>query len=400
MTAPERLTGLSQDSPTSQRRRTAAIAAIESPTSKRTPRATRTANKTTRLELNGVEDKDTFGSPAKKKKVETGTTGELPTALPLGATPKKTKPRKEVKQEKEDTQEQEPQVEETSAKAKRIGKVEEDQEPADPQFDGNTSKTVKRKRVVKVKEEEEENEVSKPSPKKAKRKKAPEVEVDRIVDNEASPTKIQRKTEVKEAEEDGQEGENGQKKVIRKRKTKEEKELEAMPIAARTDGLRMFIGAHVSGAKGRSFSTYIATIELRLFPNLGVQNSVTNCLHIGYIVSKSGKIAIANMSLAEMPLPCSSNHRKNGRTLLCKTNTEINSYHYAVSTSTTQQGISLIPIAKVDSISLTNHSIQSYPASRLLPRQSRPRRHRKGHPSLQCLPGRSPPLRISRYQTL
>lgn len=52
------------------------------------------------------------------------------------------------------------------------------------------------------------------------------------------------------------------KKVKRKRKTKEEKEAEAMPLASRTIGLRMFVGAHVSIAKG-------------------VQNSVTNCHHIG-----------------------------------------------------------------------------------------------------------------------
>ncbi|KAI9792007.1 MAG: hypothetical protein M1833_001291 [Piccolia ochrophora] len=51
-------------------------------------------------------------------------------------------------------------------------------------------------------------------------------------------------------------------KKKRKRKTKEEKEAEAMPLAARTAGLKMRIGAHVSSAKG-------------------VHNSVTNCLHIG-----------------------------------------------------------------------------------------------------------------------
>ena len=39
-------------------------------------------------------------------------------------------------------------------------------------------------------------------------------------------------------------------KVSRKRKTKEEKEAEAMPLRARTPGLRMFVGAHVSAAKG------------------------------------------------------------------------------------------------------------------------------------------------------
>jgi AP endonuclease 1 len=48
----------------------------------------------------------------------------------------------------------------------------------------------------------------------------------------------------------------------RKRKTKEEKEAEAMPLAARTTGLRMHIGAHVSVAKG-------------------LQNSVTNSTQIG-----------------------------------------------------------------------------------------------------------------------
>ncbi|KAL8974930.1 MAG: hypothetical protein Q9197_000843 [Variospora fuerteventurae] len=52
------------------------------------------------------------------------------------------------------------------------------------------------------------------------------------------------------------------KKPQRKRKTKEEKEAETMPLAARAAGLGMFIGAHVSGAKG-------------------VQNAVTNCVHIG-----------------------------------------------------------------------------------------------------------------------
>jgi septum formation inhibitor MinC len=40
------------------------------------------------------------------------------------------------------------------------------------------------------------------------------------------------------------------KKPRRKRKTKEEKEAEAMPLAARSVGLRILIGAHVSAAKG------------------------------------------------------------------------------------------------------------------------------------------------------
>ncbi|KIW62953.1 hypothetical protein PV04_09838 [Phialophora macrospora] len=47
-----------------------------------------------------------------------------------------------------------------------------------------------------------------------------------------------------------------------KRKTKEEKEADAMPLAARTLGLKMYVGAHTSIAKG-------------------VENAVTNCVHIG-----------------------------------------------------------------------------------------------------------------------
>ena len=263
----------------SQRRRTAANAPVESPTSKRTPRTTRTTNKTTRLEVNGVEDKSKLSSPGNKKRIEAVATEEVPTTLPEGATLKKTKRRKEVRQEIEDTQEQDRQVEGTFSNTKRKRKAEEDLEPADTQIEGDTPETSKRKKVVKV---EEEIEVSKPSPKKTKRKKAPEVEADGTFDNEASPTKVRGgKTKVKEADEEVGEGEDGQKKIKRKRKTKEEKELEAMPLAARTDGLRMFIGAHVSGAKGRSFSIYVATVELRLYTNLGVQNSVTNCVHIG-----------------------------------------------------------------------------------------------------------------------
>lgn len=41
-------------------------------------------------------------------------------------------------------------------------------------------------------------------------------------------------------------------KPTRKRKTKEEKISEIMPLAARTNGLKMFVGAHVSSAKGPS----------------------------------------------------------------------------------------------------------------------------------------------------
>lgn len=80
---------------------------------------------------------------------------------------------------------------------------------------------------------------------------------------EPKPKKRQRKSEVKEEkaelDEDGNIIAN---KVKRKRKTKEEKEAEAMPLAARTVGHKMFVGAHVSSAGGQSMSSdsYIAMI--------------------------------------------------------------------------------------------------------------------------------------------
>jgi hypothetical protein len=69
-------------------------------------------------------------------------------------------------------------------------------------------------------------------------------------------------TEAADLKGDGQVVNETPKKARRKRKTQKDKEAEAMPLAARTRGLRMFIGAHVS----------IAT---------GVEKAVTNCLHIG-----------------------------------------------------------------------------------------------------------------------
>lgn len=53
-----------------------------------------------------------------------------------------------------------------------------------------------------------------------------------------------------------------QKPIAKKRKTKEEKKAEMVPLATRTTGSKLFIGAHVSSAGG-------------------VQNSVLNSIHIG-----------------------------------------------------------------------------------------------------------------------
>lgn len=106
------------------------------------------------------------------------------------------------------------------------------------------------------------------------------------------------------------------------------------------------------------------------------------------------------MLSAEMPLQCSSNLKRNGRTLPCKTITETSSERYVVSIRMTQQSMNPFPIARAESTNLTHRFLQSHPTSRLLSRQPRPRRCREGQASLQCFPRRSQPLRIPWHQTL
>ena len=69
---------------------------------------------------------------------------------------------------------------------------------------------------------------------------------------QSTPKKARKRKVANEEEAEQAHDEPTPKKVKGKRKTKEEKEAEAMPLAARSTGLRMFIGAHVSGAKGGS----------------------------------------------------------------------------------------------------------------------------------------------------
>ena len=129
----------------------------------------------------------------------------------------------------------------------------------------------KAKGSTKVNEQEEENSVidspTQVTPKRAKRKA--EIKEEELVPGEdesfkgiqTSLAKRKSKAIIKQEpadigvgeDRDSAEGDPAKpKKAKRKRKTKEEKEAEAMPIAARTTGLRMFIGAHVSSAKGWS----------------------------------------------------------------------------------------------------------------------------------------------------
>lgn len=144
-------------------------------------------------------------------------------------------------------------------KASGKRKVQEELESAGSEADGGTPQSSKRKKTPQAKKVEAE--VTESSAKKSKRRKT-EIKEEDLIDEKPSPTKRQRKTKVKVEEREVNEDGEPAVKVVRKRKTKEEKEAEAMPLAARSNGLRMFIGAHVSCAKG-------------------VQNTVTNCVHIG-----------------------------------------------------------------------------------------------------------------------
>jgi hypothetical protein len=107
-----------------------------------------------------------------------------------------------------------------------------------------------------------------PRGRKTKVQRESEATSTEVIEEADSPSKKKTKTRTKanetvDLEEDKQVDAEVPNKTSRKRKTKEEREAEAMPLAARTGGLRMFIGAHVS----------IAT---------GVEKAVTNCVHIGY----------------------------------------------------------------------------------------------------------------------
>ena len=83
-------------------------------------------------------------------------------------------------------------------------------------------------------------------------------------------TVIQKNTKQEETEETP-------KKVKRPRKTKEEKEAEAMPLAVRTTGLRMFVGAHVSGAKGVFYGDrfLVPAQELVYVAFIGLKSTLT-----------------------------------------------------------------------------------------------------------------------------
>lgn len=109
----------------------------------------------------------------------------------------------------------------------------------------HTSKTTSRKRKIEKLSIEEEEKAEIPED---------------VEDIAAKP-----KQKKKKRDEDIVNGGELLEKPTRKRKTKEGKASETMPLAARTDGLKMFVGAHVSSAKGPSSKYLKSRTPLSLY---------------------------------------------------------------------------------------------------------------------------------------
>lgn len=180
-----------------------------------------------------------------------------------------------------------------SRKNKRSKTIKE--EDHDKQLDGETSQALKGKIKKKAEGGKKEDILLSTTSQKTKVQirdtiKLETEEAGAIIEGPETPKNSQGKKKTKVKQEPAEVNEGGEdvkssQKAKRKRKTKEEKEAEAMPLAARTVGLNMFIGAHVSCAKGPlarlCIPMYIASMKLNHFFGIGVHNTVTNCLHIG-----------------------------------------------------------------------------------------------------------------------
>ena len=272
-----------------------------------------------------------------------------------------------------------------------------------------TTRGIKKSTKVKV-EALSEGELSLETP-KGSRKKAKAAIKAQEEKPELSPEKPRRSRKGEKAEtevqDETQEVDDSPKKPKKKRKTKEEKEAEAMPLAVRTTGLKVYIGAHVSSAKGL-FAILSCTI--RVCPNVGGprlrQISPQECKILLQIACTLGKHSItfvlelyaAYTCKAATHSPYSSNPNGSGRTRPYKTRIRPNSELSAQITSTTLRGV-YHPIHPIQTRPLT-HTTQSRPSPRLLPRQPGARRPRQSGPSIHRLHRRPPPLRSPGHQTL
>jgi AP endonuclease-1 len=112
------------------------------------------------------------------------------------------------------------------------------------------SEAARKKR--KVKTESVEVDFQTPAKVKPQRRTAVKEEIIKQEVEESSASKTKRKAPVSDLDVKPATGIKG------KRKTKEEKEAEAMPLLERTVGHKLFIGAHVSSAGGQScFSVHL-----------------------------------------------------------------------------------------------------------------------------------------------
>jgi AP endonuclease-1 len=129
--------------------------------------------------------------------------------------------------------------------------------PAQPASNGTRGTKRKLKQPVYQELEDDDDEPEAPAAPVKRPRQSKVANVDQLIS--PPPKKANKSTKPVE---DTEETEAAKPKVVRKRKTKEEKEAEAMPLAARTVGHKLFIGAHVSAAGG-------------------VPNAVQNAVHIG-----------------------------------------------------------------------------------------------------------------------
>ena len=133
-----------------------------------------------------------------------------------------------------------------------------------PRKGKTTSKPVEKVTSAEATGETQET-TTNPGPQKGKAKARSAKKTKKVGTEEGSVHKSTEKTAPpQDAIENREEAleEEGEKPKKRHRKTKEEKEAEMVPLAARTQNLKMFIGAHVSGAGGAFLSCLFLHTDL------------------------------------------------------------------------------------------------------------------------------------------
>ena len=230
------------------------------------------------------------------------------------------------------------------------------EEPANAHDLTGKQSTVKVSKVEIVEEESQAEETPIAQPKRARKVVAKAVQVakgEEQVNFEESPQKRKRAKKVEATvlanKEGADEPEGGQPspKKKRPRKTKEEKELEAMPLATRTQGLRMYIGAHVSGAKGLSAHTLLPRHRIYTckdhVTDIITQNRSAKyghkCCSYWVCKHKTENSLPLLMCSGQILLLVSSNLNASGKILRYKMIIEINFTPFVQSTSTNLQSM-------------------------------------------------------------